>query len=241
MVSLSEVNSLLEATLLLESSYVPSSRIFAEPTEVIARLLDLDPTLDQEVLLEANMRGYEARLEATPLHAPTAAGTYHWHSFVASLREALVQRGWSTKDHKNCPFVISPDKSVSILVMTGDVDTGVVEKCPANQADKGAVLNEAVQQNRQYELFENAAISALQRGQAGTQLWVLLYHVERDGAAKKEIRTELSLPSRFEKKKILEWSDRIILRSMPLDQPPVIEHAESTETIDIPVERKRAG
>jgi len=228
--------------LLLAPSYEPTTRVVSEQSDVIARLLAIDPTLDPEVMLEANMRGLEARLEATPAHAPTAGGTYHWHAFVPALRIALVRRGWTIKDHKNCPFIISPDKSIMILVMTGDSDTGKLDfgTCPSNQAEKGAVLDEAVTLNRQYELFENAAISNLERGQSGSQLWVLLYHVERGPKGWKEIRTELSLPTRFEKKKIVDWSERIVLRTIQLDDEPVVEHAESTDTIDVQVERKRA-
>ena len=107
-------------------SYSPSqqpARIVVLPDEVEARLQGLDPALNQDLMLEANMRGYEARLEATPAHAPTAAGTLHWHAFVPALRLALKVQDWSIKDHKNCPLIISPDRSMAIVVMTGNSET----------------------------------------------------------------------------------------------------------------------
>lgn len=220
------------------------TRVIFDPTAVINRLKELEPSLDSAVFLEANRRGFEARLEITPSHAPTAAGTYHWHEFVASLRSELLTRGWSRKDHKNCPFIISPDGAVTILVMTGNEDTGKQFGTPRNQADKGAVVNEAVLQNQaQYELFENAAISALERGKNGTQLWVLLYHVDRDFSdltqvLYKEIRAELSLPNKFDRKKIMNWAERLILPSIVIDPSPEIAQPVPSAPIDVPVQRK---
>lgn len=224
---------------MLQSFNAPASRIIIDPIEVSLRLQGLDASLNQELILAANMAGYQARLEATPASAPTAAGTLHWHELVRVLRTELRLKDWTLKDHKNCPFSISPDKCITILVMTGDEDTGNEHGNPTNQADKGAVVDEAVQLNRQYELFENAAVSALQRGVNGSQLWVLLYHVEKSPAGAKEIRTELSLPSRFNRKKIVSWAERIILKPIKFDEQIEITPAEQNEGIDIAVERRR--
>ena len=218
-------------------SFTPA-RIISEPSEVAVRLQELDAALVEDLLLEANLRGYEARLGTTIAHAPTAAGTLHWHEFVAAVRLALKERDWSIKDHKNCPLIISPDKSIAIVVMTGNLETGLIHGNPTNQADKGAVMDEAVQRNIQYQLFESAAMSKLQRGAGGTQLWVLLYHADVSGKHAKEIRTELSLPSRFHKKKIIEWSERIILKSIPTEPTARSVVIDPTPPIDVIVERK---
>jgi hypothetical protein len=224
---------------LLSHSDAPrAARIISEPAEVDARLLSLDPTLVQDVLLEANQRGYEARLDATPLHAPTAAGTLHWHAFVPALRGALSEQGWSIKDQKNCPLVISPDQSIALVVMTGNIETGKPYGNPTNQADKGAVLDEAVQRNVQYQLFESAAISKLKKGEGGTQLWVLLYHVENGTKGVKEIRTELSLPSEFRNKKIVGWAERIILRPISTEPTTPTVAPLPVTPFDVVVERK---
>ena len=216
----------------------PSPRIVSEPTEVDARLGELDAALDQDLLLESNQRGYEARLDTTLAHAPTAAGTLHWHAFVPALRLALKARGWSIKDHKSCPLIISGDKSIAIVVMTGNSETGKPFGNPSNQADKGAVLDEAVQKNIQYQLFENAAINKMQKGKGGTQLWVLLYHVDSGTRDAREIRTELSLPSSFYKRRIVGWTERIILRSIPTDTFTLIAPSSPVAPIEVIVERK---
>ncbi len=214
--------------MILKHAPSPSSRVVIGLDVVAARLRELSPTLNEELLLEANMRGLESRLEATPAHSPTAAGTFHWHDYVAALRTELSLQGWEIKNHKNCPFVISPDKSIMLLVMTGDKETGNKDGHPTNQADKGNVLQDAIQ----LELFD------MQAGDSGTQLWVLLYHVERDlNNNPREIRTELSQPSRFERKKIVDWSERIILRVLDMGAPSEIDIVVPESPIVVPVER----
>lgn len=212
--------------------------IVVHPAEVDARLQQLDPALTQDLMLEANQRGYEARLEATIAHAPTAAGTLHWHAFVPAIRLALKEQGWIIKDHKNCPLIISADRSMAIVVMTGNSETGKELGNPTNQADKGAVLDEAVQKNIQYQLFENAALNKMQKGGGGTQLWVLLYHFDAGAKDAREIRTELALPSSFHKKKIVGWAERIILRSIPTDPSISIAPSLPIDPIEVVVERK---
>jgi hypothetical protein len=213
-------------------------RIVVHPAEVDARLQELDPALTQDLMLEANQRGYEARLEATLAHAPTAAGTLHWHAFVPAIRLALKVQDWIIKDHKNCPLIISADRSMAIVVMTGNSETGKEFGNPTNQADKGAVLDEAVQKNIQYQLFENAALNKMQKGEVGTQLWVLLYHVDAGVKDAREIRSELSLPSSFHKRKIVGWAERIILRSVPTDPSTGIAPSLPINPIEVVVERK---
>ena len=223
--------------MLIPSPSLQPTRIIVEPDEVAARLLALDAVLTQELLLEANQRGFEARLDVTPAHAPTAAGTFHWHAFVAAVRLALRGQGWSIRDERNCPLVISPGRSMAIVVMTGNADTGKAHGNPTNQADKGAVLDEAVQRNIQYQLFEASALAKLKKG-GGTQLWVLLYHVEAGSNGAKEIRTELSLPSDFQRKRIAGWSERIILRPMTTEPSTPVVAPIPTIPFDVPVERK---
>lgn len=224
--------------MLTHSPSPQSPSVVSDPVAVEERLKALDSALTENLLLEANQRGYEARVDTTLAHAPTAAGTLHWHAFVPALRLALKEQGWSIKDHKNCPLIISADKSIAIVVMTGNIETGKEFGNPTNQADKGAVLDEAVQRNHQYQLFESAALSELQKGEGGTQLWVLLYHVEGGAKGVKEIRTELSLPSSFQKKKIVGWAERIILRPISTDKARDFVPELPADTIDVIVERK---
>lgn len=115
-----------------------------------------------------------------------------------------------------------------IAVMTGDVETGKQLGHPSNQAEKGAVLDLAIQG----ELFA---------AEHGIDLWVFLYHVEIDkNGLAKEIRAEFSRPAQFENKKIIDWHERIILRTIQLGADTDVEIIENDESIDVPVERRLA-
>ncbi|WP_051412854.1 hypothetical protein [Methylophilus sp. 5] len=223
---------------MLTNPHASNCKVITDPVEVEAYLNELEPNLNESIFREANLRGYEARQEATPAHAPTAAGTYHWHAFIPALRTSLIVKGWHKKDFKNCPMIVSPSKDIMIIVMTGNIDTGKEFGDPSNQASKGAVVDNAVAINQQYELFENAALSKLKKGISGTQLWVLLYHVEKSKSGDKEIRAELSLPSKFKNKKIMDWATRLIFKPIILDPGVLIEKPKPTPPIDIPIERR---
>lgn len=204
------------------------AKVIVEADSVATRLAELDPTLSEELLLEANMRGLDARMEATPAHSRTFAGTTHWHNCVAALRTELQLHGWQIHDLKNCPFTLSPDRRIMLAVMTGDVETGKQLGHPSNQAEKGYVLDLAIQG----ELFAT---------EDGIDLWIFLYHVEIDkNGLAKEIRAELSRPAQFENKKIIDWHERIILRAIQLGPEVEIDVIENAETIDVAVERRLA-
>jgi hypothetical protein len=163
----------------------------------------------------------------------------HWHALVPAVRLALKEKGWQIKDYKNCPLIISADQLTAIVVMTGNSQTGKeFGENPTNQADKGSVLDAAIQQNYQYQLFEHAAISQLQKNTSGTKLWVFLYHVEKGIKGAKEIRSELSLPSSFQRKKIVNWSERIILRPISTNPATSITPSLPATPIEVVVERK---
>ncbi|WP_126220987.1 hypothetical protein [Burkholderia vietnamiensis] len=215
------------------------SLVISEPDLVAKRLSELQPRLDEALLREANEHGYRERLEATELHAPTAAGTYHWNGTVYALRSALAERGWAAENLRNCPFIVSPDRTVAIAVMTGDPDTGLTKGNPTNQAQKGAVIKQAVTNNQQLELFNPRLVTEdLANSKEATQLWVLLYHVALGADGKTELRAELSLPSRFERKQIIGWKERIVLAAIRPDSEPVIDQDAPTGPIDVPVERR---
>ncbi|MFX8797574.1 hypothetical protein ABTM57_19845, partial [Acinetobacter baumannii] len=89
------------------------------------------------------------------------------------------------------------------------------------------------QKNIQHQLFENDALTRMQKGEGGTQLWVLLYHVGTGVKDAHEIRSELSLPSNFRNKKINGWAERIILRSIPTDPSTRITPSLPIEPIEV--------
>lgn len=188
-------------------SFHPTAKTIVDTSDVRARLLQLHPDLTPELLFKVILKGLSARNETTRASAPTAAGGKQWFDTLDELRNLLLEKQWNPHDQRNCPFAIAPDRSISIVVMTGNAETGKQGlEDPSTAADKGAVAEGYVSANRQYWLFNQA------QEQQGTQVWALLYHYDK---TLKEVRYELSLPTDFSKKKITGWGERLILGSIP--------------------------
>lgn len=217
-----------------------STSIVLGSSEVTSRLLDLHPTLDENLLRECCEHGYRNRLEATELHPPTAAGTYQWHGTVYAAQSLLLERGWISKNVRNLPLIVSPDKTIQIAIMTGSSDTGLEHGQPENRAKKGPVLEKAIKaitDNQQLELLgiecPNERFSSKK-----LQLWILLYHFDQTSSEENELRMELSSPSQFNGGKITDWDERIILSPIRLNNTLILQNEEVIEPIDVPVERR---
>lgn len=187
--------------------------IIDEPAQVEARLEELHPDLTITIFRDAILGGLGGRNEATRASAPTAAGIQQWLKTVEDLRTLLATVQWHIHEQQNCPFISSPERGISIVVMTGNSETGKNGfEDPTNQAEKGAVAENFVQKNNQLELFNREAFKLAKENSKETQVWALLYHYDR---MLKEVRFELSLPTGFDNKKITEWGVRLILGSIP--------------------------
>lgn len=187
--------------------------IFDGSAQVEARLHALHADLTPALLRNAIMGGLSGRNEVTRASAPTAAGVQQWLSTVKDLRTLLAGAQWHIHEQQNCPFISSPDRSISIVVMTGNSETGKKGlEDPTNQAEKGAVAENFVQTNHQLELFNHGSFNLAKDKNKATQVWALLYHYDK---GLQEVRYELSLPTGFGNKKITEWGERIILGSIP--------------------------
>ena len=189
------------------------AKTVTEAALVKARLQELSPDLAIKLLYNAVLSGLGARNETTRASAVTAAGVQQWLKTVEQLRTQLSEKQWRIHNEKNCPFISSPDHSVSIVVMTGNSETGKQGfEDPTNQAEKGVVVEGFVQSNRQLELFNQDSFKLAKAKQKETQVWAFLYHYDK---ALNEVRYELSYPTGFGKKKIIEWGERLILGSIP--------------------------
>ncbi|CAN7552295.1 hypothetical protein LJR031_003940 [Caballeronia sp. LjRoot31] len=189
------------------------AKTVTEPALVEARLQELSADLDIGLLYNAVQSGLGARNETTRASAVTAAGVQQWFKTVEALRAQLSEKQWHIHDPKNCPFISSPDHSVSIVVMTGNIETGKQGfEDPTNQAEKGVVAEGYVRTNSQLELFNQDSLKIAKARKKETQVWAFLYHYDK---TLKEVRFELSYPTGFSKKKITDWGERLILGSIP--------------------------
>ncbi|MCA8067408.1 hypothetical protein [Burkholderia sp. AU38729] len=195
------------------NAFVRRATIVDDPALVEARLQALHPDLNTILFKDAVRGGLGGRNEVTRASAPTAAGVQQWLKTVEDLRTLLAALQWHIHEQQNCPFISAPDRSISIVVMTGNGETGKngIED-PTNQAEKGAVAEGFVQQNSQLELFNRDSFMLAKEKQKETQVWALLYHYDK---ALNEVRFELSLPTGFNNKKITDWGVRLILGSIP--------------------------
>lgn len=195
------------------NAFVPRAEVVDEPSLVDARLQELHPDLNSILFMNAIRGGLGARNDVTRASAPTAAGVQQWLKTVEDLRTLLAALQWHVHEQKNCPFISSPDRSISMVVMTGNSETGKNGfEDPTNQAEKGAVAETYVQQNQQLELFNHESLTFAKDKQKETRVWALLYHYDK---VLNEVRFELSLPTGFDNKKITEWGVRLILGSIP--------------------------
>jgi len=205
--------SMTEFELSAANTTIRRATIINEPAHVEERLQVLNPGLSSSLLRNPIMAGLSGRNEVTRASAPTAAGVQQWLNTVEVLRTLLASAQWHIHEQQNCPFITSPDRTVSIVVMTGNSETGKNGfEDPTNQAEKGAVAEGFVQKNHQLELFNRDSFNLVKDNHKGTQVWALLYHYDK---ALNEVRYELSLPTAFRNKKITEWGERIILGSIP--------------------------
>ncbi len=185
------------------------AKLIIDPDQVEARLRDLHPDLTSLLLRNAIVGGLGARNEVTRASAPTAAGVQQWLITVEGLRTFLAKLHWKIHEHQNCPFISSPESEISIVVMTGNSETGKDGfDDPTNQAEKGAVAESYVQKNfNQLELFNSDALKVAKRKAKETQVWALLYHYDK---SLNQLRFELSLPTGFSRRKITQWGERLI-------------------------------
>lgn len=195
------------------NAFVRRATIIDDPALVEAQLQELHSDLNAILIRDAIRGGLGGRNEVTRASAPTAAGVQQWLKTVEDLRTLLAALHWYIHEQQNCPFISSPDRSISIVVMTGNSETGKSGfEDPTNQAEKGVVAENYVQQNGQLELFNHNSFKLAKGKQKETQVWALLYHYDK---ALNEVRFELSLPTGFDNKKITKWGVRLILGSIP--------------------------
>lgn len=195
------------------NAFAPRAKTIVEPELVEVRLQELSPDLAIKLLYNAIQSGLGVRNETTRASAIIAAGVQQWLKTVEELRTLLSEKQWHIHDEKNCPFISSPDRSISIVVMTGNSETGKQGfEDPTNQAEKGVVVEGFVQSNRQLELFIQDSLKLAKAKQKETQVWVFLYHYDK---TLNEVRFELSYPTGFNKKKITAWGERLIFSSIP--------------------------
>lgn len=182
-------------------------------------------------LTESVWQGYLARSRTTDNHPRISRGFIMWAETVAVLREQLRPYSWAKSDKCNYELTVNEEESLAIVVTTGDEATGMAGVTPSNKCPKGVNTVEAVEANKQQDMFSELLpeIEEIQ----GFTTWVLMLHLAAD-----EIRAELSLPSSISNGKINGWKERILLPSMPLDDDSIEIEVPNLPDIEVPIKKK---
>ena len=208
--------------------------LFDDPDAIAIRLRQLG--VHEVELREAIYQGHLQRARLTLNHPSIYHGLNMWGEVVAALREQLRPLGWTRQEIGSFALTIHDELKLAITVASGDEGTGNPSAHPTNRSRKGRNTVEAIEANRQLELFERLPPEIQGEGDEDKQTWVLMHHTD---TLRGEIRLELSRPSSIGKDgKITEWAERVILGSLPFDDELVEIYAPSGPDIEIDVRRK---
>ena len=196
--------------------------------------LDLRP----ELLRECGMKALAAYNQTTLHDAASAGGQYAYLAAVRSVRDGLCPIGWEPHVRHNLEMTVNPETNISILVSSGNKDTGKKNGSPKTKNPKGNQTKKIVSFNyRQLRLptkgykVKNISIS---------NIWLLLYHID---IKMSQMRLELSLPVEMdlEEVHVTGWHKRIIIPHIDFDHAPIPPFTKTDQEFsdDFSIELKR--
>lgn len=174
--------------------------------------------------------------ETIPNDAIGAGGQRAYLIAVRMGREIFKPSGWIPETSGQIELIKNPKNGVTISFSSGNKYTGM-ELPPRGYLQKnsfGAHSQKLVMENGgQLDLFNTNS-----KNSKKTEHWMFLYYFDQQ---KEEIRAELILPLKVDRKnKIESWEKRIILDAIPFSMIPdaAKRHINLTEDIDIEIQRK---
>lgn len=208
-----------------------------EPWETNRRLGELG--LTEAALIRAAQRGLAAWSACTENHPPVFGGLSAWGETVCALREELMPLGWDRLNEANLPLVVNSDRTIALTVATGDEQTGRKDGMqPCTMSAKGPRTIAAIAANNQQIVLFPEMLPDSVMPKNGRITWLLLIHRDTQG---RELRVELSRPTSMAPEGHVDgWAERIILRSTPFDELPVmgLDNPPETPEIDIDIKRR---
>ena len=137
-----------------------------------------------------------------------------WGETLAALGELLRPLHWERRDIGSFSIVVNDELALAISVLSGDEAAGNAYANPANRSKKGRNTIDAIEVNRQADMFQDL-LDEVSEDNQHRDTWMLLHHTD---TILREVRMELSCPYEIgEDGKITEWSERILLGSIPFD------------------------
>lgn len=136
----------------------------------------------------------------------------------------------------------SPLRKITIIVNSGNKNTGIKDKEPKPKNQKGSGYNILMSDNLDlFTSYDNLldANAITEESADPNQTWLLLFYIDEK---KEEIRFELLLPTKIENRVISGYKKRIIFAPIDISNKPKFTSVKSEESstvgIDFDVPRK---
>jgi hypothetical protein len=209
--------------------------VISEPAAVSERLHDMQ--LREEILRDAIYQAHLHRVRLTPNHPRIFPGLEMWGWSVASFREQGRSLGWEPLEVSNFSLTVQQDLGLAIAIASGDENTGRSGATPTTRSKKGPNTADAVEMNRQADMFSDLLPDAAPEPTAAQyDNWFLLHFTD---ASNQEIRIELSRPSSMgDDGKISSWTDRILLTPISTDGDAIKIAPPAGPEVEIEIRRK---
>lgn len=202
--------------------------------EIIRELGELG--IKPEWLQDIGMNALAAYNQTTLNDAINAAGSYAYFSALRSTRDILCPKGWLRQVQNNLEMTVNPETNMSIIVASGDKNTGIINGVPKTKNPKGNQTKRVVDiNNRQLRLpTMEHKIQVIPLGKT----WIFLFHVD---IKRSQMRFELSLPIKMDLDDlhVSGWQKRIIGTSIEFDHTPTAPKAHDALLQEFTVELKR--
>ena len=208
-----------------------------DPSEVPAALARIGRGLSVELLLNAGRRGQSAADFVTKSYPIWYEGAVRYAETNAGVREALGGLGWTFRDDKNIPMVLSPDSGHAITAIHGNIHTGLRSRgvVPQTSRPRSAAGIRIIQLNAQLTLWgdDNPPADA-EDFQPARPTWFFLYFRAGD-----TLRSELSLAEAVSSTgMLLKWKERLVLPEIDLLPPkPSVGTDTPPPNLDVQVTR----
>lgn len=168
--------------------------------------------------------------------AASAPGSYAYFAAVRSVRDFFCPMGWKIVRRHGLELTENEKLNISILVSSGNKDTGNKNKIPKTKNPKGQQTISIVDHNAKCELFyaydQNNITKIIPK-----PFWIFLYHIDKN---KEEMRIEVSLPIEmdFYNTRVESWKKRIILPPVDFNPTPVLDDPDFVSDFEFEIKRK---
>lgn len=208
--------------------------LVSQSSAIASELEKLD--ISETLLRSAVEMGVRTYRKATPFHPKTHGGSSAWGEVVAVVRQGLKAKGWSILDQSGLSMVCNMESGISIVISSGDRQTGLPDGIPSSRNSKGSATQGYVDLN--YDLFSNSSDDS-ENPIDSTKTYVLLYYFDFE---KQEVRYELSLPTEINARGYIKgWERRYLFGPISLKADVDVSEnneAEFNNDIDFDIFKK---